>query len=287
MRRKTAKRVIRKAIKKYVRRRRFKRKALAAYGRVPRVFPRSFKVRLKLCEELVIEPGVNGLCIISMNSLKPFRLVNGSSSVSQTQAQPRGTDQWSDLYQKYCVTSSKVTLQPLSFSIPGTAGGNGMNYELVAFKEDDEVAGTMVSGSVEPLVKALSEQGRTHDKMLVGTDPNQYAATKSGYRKSMKFGFGVYKDFGLDRSKIQLFKPTAVGQQPQLPADPDETRYWGVNDRYTNTQSIRDPTEQQYLKILLREFVPLTNQTLTMRCWVTMDVVFFDKLEIDASTTTI
>lgn len=288
-RRAAARRVFR-ALRRNVYRRKYRRRSLAAIGRVPRTFPKAMKVRLTLCTDCNI--GFSGSSaaapqIIGLNCLTPLK--NGGGGLTTMQA--CGVSQYSALYLNYCVMRTVVKINPIKFAKiadtntdPNTSNQvfaeERNEYELLSVKLDDNVP----TFSINPQ-KMIEE--RVPFKKIKMT--NDYMSESVNSRRLIDT-FDVYRDFGL-KKKDQLFKinPTAAIYDTFTGDSSLTGNVYGKTYSGTNAQLATDPNRVKYMYItfasnIINNPAP-TFQSVGVRLTIEQDIYFFNRKPLGSSTT--
>lgn len=133
-------------------------------------FPVSQAVKLRWVDVVTLDPTIS-----SAPALHRFRAnsINQPDRTGATTHQPRGHDQWAQVYDHYTVIGSKIMVQAYSETSPGTPGVFGLYL-------DDTNANTFAS--VPDAIETTGSRGRYR---MVGRDTNLTAG--SSPRLSHKF----------------------------------------------------------------------------------------------------
>ena len=172
---------------------RYKKRRSTKRSRLVKMFPKKQLCELTYCDEIVIPNRGAGSA--------PYKLMLNSiydPDVTATGHQPRGHDQWSNIYDKYCVIGCKAIVEPLYGSIINTAS------TLFGYVDDDSTTdGYEVADIVE-----LGMPKSSHQYLVLGQDGDRSAVSRRV--KKMVFNVSMKKFFGLSKN-TQIMNPQAVG----------------------------------------------------------------------------
>lgn len=226
----------------------------ARVSRPIKLFPKTAKVSLTYCEEVALSSTTSAPYLFRLNSLHdPNASVGGH--------QPRGHDQWSAMYSKYCVIGATVRVEPLYSSATGS-------YQLMAYLDDDATSDLYTI----PQLRELNMPKSRYRYVNVNQD-SRGIQDKGNPNFNMKVG--MKKFFGVGK-KTQMFFPSGVGQG-------DATGTSAVEREYAAAIGA-NPISTCYLK-LAAEPLPTSGASPTVQVRVTVNylAVYFDPKEIGSS----
>lgn len=166
-------------------------------------FPKKMAVKLTYCDTFTIPNTTGGSAAyrLCLNSIHAPSTTGGSTS-----HQPRGHDQWAQIYEKYCVVGAKVKVEPI-YSSSSTAGDTELTIKGFM---DDDVAES--SYTVNQLIE-LGMLGSRNQIVTIGqTGPNSFARQV----KPMIFKYSARKFFGISKSD-KFINAVGVGQGETTP----------------------------------------------------------------------
>lgn len=226
-----------------------------------KMFPKSQKVELTYCEELTVPN--------RQASTTPFIFrLNSCYDPNYTGVghQPRGFDQWMNIYNNYTVIGARVKVEPLFRS-----GGTNAPTTLHGFIDDDfDTDNRSITEVIE-----LGMRGSRY-KYVNCTDPSA-AQTAVGMQNVPKnpnlyFKVGMKKFFGLSK-KTQMVRLTNIGHG-DVGAPDMITEYSGTDT--TN------PARHCLLK-LRADGVGGQTASLNVRVTIKQIIIFHNPKEITAS----
>lgn len=225
----------------------------ARVSRPIKLFPKTAKVSLTYCEEIALSSSTSAPYLFRLNSLH-------DPNASATGHQPRGHDQWSAMYDKYCVIGATVRVEPLYSSQTGS-------YQMMAYLDDDPTSDLYTI----PQLRELNMPKSRFRYVNVNQD-SRGIQDKGNPNFSMKVG--MKKFFGVGK-KTQMFFPSGIGQGDNLATD-REKEYASIIGA--------NPNATCYLK-LAAEPLPTSGSSPTVQCRVTINylAVYFDPKEIGSS----
>lgn len=160
-----------------------------------RTLPKTQLVRLTYCDDIVIPNRDAGSApyTFCLNSIH-------DPDITATGHQPRGHDQWAQMYKKYCVIAATARVEPMW----GGSGGDGTDQQttLYGYLDDDS---TSDNYDVNDIIE-LGLAGK-HKYINFGQAAR---SVKRGYNPTMKFKVGMKRFFGLTK-KTQVIKASAIG----------------------------------------------------------------------------
>lgn len=172
---------------------RFKKRRFKKRSKLVKMFPRKQLCELTYCDEIVVPNRGAGSA--------PYKFMLNSiydPDVTATGHQPRGHDQWANIYDKYCVVGCKAIIEPLYGSIINTG------TTLFGYVDDDSTTdGFEVADIVE-----LGMPRSKHQYLTIGQDGDRGAVSRRV--KKMVFNVGMKKFFGLSKH-TQIMNAQAVG----------------------------------------------------------------------------
>lgn len=235
------------------------RKRMNRRSRAIRMFPATSKVELTYCEEVNIPNKTAGSATYNF-------ILNGLFDPNSTGIghQPRGFDQWMQIYNKYTVIGARVKVEPLSRS-----GGDASSTTMFGFIDDDaDSDGHSITDLIE-----LNMPGTRYKYVEISSSTNNASLKNSKRNPVMYFKVGMKKFFGLAK-KTQMLKATRHG-------DADTSAASSVLELYTG-QATTNPPEKCYLK-LHTEGVGGGTSGVLARVTVKYITIFHDPKEIGSS----
>lgn len=228
--------------------------------RIMKMFPKSSKVELTYCEELTVPN--------RQTSAHPFIFrLNSCYDPNYTAIghQPRGFDQWMNIYNNYTVIGARVKIEPLF-----RASGSNAPTTLHGWIDDDfDTDNRSITEIVE-----LGMRG-TRYNYCDCTDPaaTQTAVGIKRYKNpNLYFKVGMKKFFGLSK-KTQMVKISSLGMgdvaAPEMISD------------YSGTDTT-NPARHCLLK-LRADGVDTQTATVNVRVTIKQIVIFHNPKEITAS----
>ena len=239
--------------RKTPRRSRYKRR-MARVRRPIRLFPKTAKVQLTYCTQVTLSSGASD---VTHN----FRL-NSLHDPDATLAghQPRGHDQWSQMYSKYCVIGATVFVEPLYASATGA-------YQLKAFLDDDTASDLY---SITELRELALPKSRYR---YVNVNQDSRGVQDKG-NPNFSMRVGMKKFFGVGKN-TQMFFPSGIGHGESTAVE---------NEREYSAQIGANPLATCYLR-LGAEKLPTSGVTpdAVVRVTINYLAVYFDPKEIGSS----
>lgn len=220
-----------------------------------KMFPKKSLVELVYCDTVIVQSVDNGVTspyIFRLNSIH-------DPDYTSTGHQPRGADQWQNIYKKYCVVGAKVKVEPL------VAGVTNIDTVLYGYLDDDS------SADIHTLedIRELNMPGSTHKYVELGESQRGISAYKN---PNLNFKVGIKKFFGLTKN-TQIFAPAAIGQG-DFPA---------LGDPHGLSANFGDnPTNQCFLK-LYSTSAGTSEQSVRCRVTISYLVVCHDPIEVSSS----
>ena len=228
-------------------------------SRAIKMFPKSQLVELTYCDTVVV-PSLDG-------GSAPYKFRLNSvfdPDLTSTGHQPRGHDQWSTMYQRYCVIGAKVLVEPLN-----TQSNTNVDATLFGYVDDDE---TSDQHTIEQL-RELNMPHTTHKYVELG----QSAVGATTYRRpNLRYNIGMKKFFGISK-KSQILTASGIGQGDSSP-QPSSLNPYGLS-AVTNA----NPTNVCYLKLHSQTNYPGAQQTVACRITIKYLCIYHDSKEVGSS----
>ena len=239
----------RRSSAKRTRRRRRRIPRRSRISRPIRLFPKTAKVSLTYCDEVECQAGL---------APKVFRLNSvHDPDVSVGGHQPRGHDQWSAMYSKYCVIGATVFVEPLRGNATGA-------FQMQAYIDDDSTSDLYTIAQLREL-----NMPKTRYRYINVNQDSRGINDLGNPNFSMKVG--MKKFFGLSKT-TQMFHPSGVGQGNNSIPDGDYQALVGTN-----------PTKECFLKLRCEQLPGGASLTATCRVTINYLVVYYDPKEIGSS----
>lgn len=232
-----------------------KRRRMMKRSKAIKMFPKTSLVELTYCDTVIVptaDDGVSAPRIFRMNSIH-------DPDYTGTGHQPRGADQWANIYKKYCVVGCKVKVEPL------VAGVTNIDTVMYGYLDDDASADIYTLEDI----RELNIPGSRSKYVELG----QSARGVHTYRNpNLNFKVGTKKFFGLT-NKTQILAPAGIGQG-DFPALNDPH---GLSANFGN-----NPVNQCFLKLYTTS-VGTSVQSINCRVTIKYLVVMHDPVEVGAS----
>ena len=228
-------------------------------SQVVKMFPKKQLVELTYCDTVTI-PSLD-----AGSAPYKFRLNSVyDPDLTSTGHQPRGHDQWSAIYKRYCVIGANVLVEPLN-----SQTNTNVDATLFGYVDDDE---TSDLHTIEQL-RELNLPKTTHKYVELG----QSAVGVTRYKSpNLSYKIGMKKFFGIAQ-KSQVFTPAGLGQGDSAP-QPSSLNPYGLT-AVTNA----NPTNVCHLKLHAQTNYPGAEQTVTCRVTIKYLCVYHDPIEVGAS----
>ena len=237
------------------RKRRRRNNQLFPRARAIKMFPKTSLIELTYCDTVIVptaDDGISAPYIFRMNSIQ-------DPDYTSTGHQPRGADQWANIYNKYCVVGAKVKVEPL------VAGVTNIDTVMYGYLDDDASADLY---SLED-IRELNIPGSRSKYVELGESQR---GIRSYRNPNLNFKVGIKKFFGLS-NKTQILAPAGIGQG-DFPA---------LNDPHGLSAPFgSNPTNQCYLKLYTTS-VGTSVQSINCRVTIKYLVVCHDPKEVSAS----
>lgn len=227
-------------------------------SRIPRaikMFPKKQLVQLTYCDNVIVpsvDTAVSGPYMFRLNSIfDPDKTSTGH--------QPRGHDQWSAMYKKYCVVGAKVKVEPL------VAGITNIDAVLYGYCDDDDQAEFYT-------VEDLRELNMNHSKYKYVQLGDSARGVNNTRNANLNFKVGMKNFFGISKNtQIMAASGIGAGDFPAIQDPHGLSAPFGAN-----------PTHECFLKLYTSSVGTSAN---SIRCRVTIDylVICHDPLEVTQS----
>ena len=159
---------------------------------IVKMFPQKQLVELTYCDAVVVPDISSGVYQFALNSVY-------DPDQSGVGHQPRGHDQWSTMYKRYCVIGAKVLVEPIQ-----TPSNTDVDATLFGYVDDDS---TNDAYTIEQL-RELNMPHTTHKYVSLG---ESHRGIKSMRSPNLNFKINMKKFFGISK-QTQILTPAAIGQ---------------------------------------------------------------------------
>jgi len=230
----------------------------SARSQFVKMFPRKVPVEITYCDTVVV-PSLDG-----GSAPYKFRL-NSIFDPDETSIghQPRGHDQWSAMYQRYCVVGAKVLVEPIQ-----TPSNTDVDATLFGYVDDDLVS----DGYTVEELRELNMNHTTHKYVELG---ESHRGTVSNKSPNLKFNVNMKKFFGINKNTQIMTVSEGVGSGD----------YPVMSDPHGLTASTQNnPINICWLKLHSQTNYPTgEQQTITARVTIKYYVIYHDPKEVTAS----